>query len=133
MKAWLITRGAGEVAALKGYEIVDILSARKSDEDLRQYVQRLHDLSCLTLSERAEQARYNRKNCEIYRAELHYHTLPGAPKIGGVIPTPDPSRSPQVLCGHSPSVFAAQRVKKLLVERDAATGRERVTWEPWTP
>ena len=66
MKAWLITRGAAEVAALKGYEIVDILSARKSDEDVRQYVQRLHDLSCLTLSERAEQARYNRKKIAKY-------------------------------------------------------------------
>ena len=38
----------------------------------------------------------------------------------------------RILCGHSPSVFAAQLVQKLSVERDAATGRERVTWKPWT-
>jgi len=133
MKAWLITRGAGLLDALtkgKG-EIVDILSAQKSVEDVRRYVQRLHDLFCLTLCERAEGARYNRKDKPIYKAEVHFHTLPNAQIIGGVIPR-DLSRSPKIHCGHDP-VFAAQLVKNLVVDRDDETGRERVTWEPWSP
>src|SRR5580700_4033038 len=81
MKAWLITRGPGPYPQK---EIVDILSARKSLEDVRQYVQRLHDLFCLKLRERAEGARYNRKEDPIYKAEVHFHKLPNAPKIGAV-------------------------------------------------
>lgn len=130
IRAWLITRGPGPYAALakgKG-EIVDILSARKSAKDVASYVQRLHDLSCLTLSERAEGAR---KNDPIYKVECHWHTLPNAPKIGAVV-RPDLSRSPTVFCGHDPC-FAAQLVKSLVVERDDETGEERVTWEPWSP
>ena len=130
MKAWLITRGPGPYAAIakgKG-EIVDILSSRKSTKDVAGYVQRLHDLSCLTLSERASSAR---KNEPIYKVECHWHTLPNAPKIGAVA-RPDLSRSPQIYCGHDPC-FAAQLVKNLVVERDDETGDERVTWEPWSP
>lgn len=130
IKAWLITRGSGLYAALakgKG-EIVDILSARKSAKDVAVYVQRLHDLNCLTLSERARCARENEP---IYKVECHWHTLPKCTKDGAVAP-PDLSRSPQIFCGHDPC-FVAQLVNNLVVERDAETGEERVTWEPWSP
>ena len=95
MKAWLITRGPGLLAALKGAIIVDILSARNSVENIREYIQRLHDRCCLTLWERAEGARYNRKDEPVYKAEVNVHALPNAQKIGTVIPR-DPSRSPQI-------------------------------------
>ena len=113
MKAWLITRGAGPYAAItkgKG-EIVDILSARKSVKDVASYVQRLHDLFCLTLRERANCARTNEP---IYKVECH-RTL---------------SQSLHIYCGHDPC-FAAQLVKDLVVERDDGTGDERVAWLPW--
>ena len=129
MKAWLITRGPGQYAALAKGEVVDILSARKSIEDVRQYVQRLHDLFYLTLCERAEGARYNRKEAPIYEAKVSWPTLPSAPKIGGVIP-PDRSRGPQIYCGHDPC-FAAQLVQNVVVAREDETGRERINWEPW--
>jgi hypothetical protein len=135
MKAWLITRGPGLLAALtKGEgEIVDILSARNSCEDVRQYVQRLYDRCCLTLWERAEGARYNASD-PIYKAEVNFHTLPNAGNVG-VVMRLDRSRSPQIHCGnegHGPC-FAAQLVKNLVVEPDDETGQERVIWEPWTP
>jgi hypothetical protein len=131
IKAWVITRGPGPLTALAKGEVVDILSARKSIEDVRQYVQRLHDLFRLTLGERAEGARYNQKEDPVYKAEVHFHTLPNAPKIGAAVP-PDPSRSLQIHCGHDPC-FVALRVKNLVVERDDETGQERVIWEPWSP
>jgi len=130
MKAWIITRAPGLNAALsKGKcEIVDIISARKSCKDVASYVQRLHDLCCLTLSERAEGAR---KNDPIYRVECQWHTLPNTSHVGPVIPQ-DHSRSPIIFCGDDPC-FAAQLVKNLVVERDSQTEEECVTWEPWSP
>jgi hypothetical protein len=132
IKAWLITRGPGQVAALKDHaEIIDILSARTSWEKILFYVQRLHDRSHLTLSERMGLARYIQKGEAAYKAELQPYTLPGAPKIGNV-PQFDRSRSALIVCGHDP-VYVARKVQHLIVQCDPETGEERLRWEPWRP
>ena len=103
---------------------------KKTCQDVREYVQRIHDRCCLTFCERAESARYNRKHDRIYKAEVHFHTVPNAPKIGAVTPI-DPSRSLFIYCGdegHGPC-FTAELVKNLVVELDNETGRDRVTWD----
>jgi hypothetical protein len=105
--AWLITRGPG---AHRQNEIVDILSARFSA--IGTYVERLHNLACLTLRERANLAAYTHPPKSPYPAEFH------RAKGKGV----------EVHCGHDP-YFVARKVANLVVVSDGMT--ETVSWEPY--
>jgi hypothetical protein len=111
-KVWLVTRGPGPF--LSKHEILDILSARKSLEDIRKYVQRLHNLQCLTLRERAERAGYNSKSDWPYEAE--------------VFPFADRTAPPQIHCGHDP-YYIARLVRNLTMDEDQATGHVTFAFE----
>jgi hypothetical protein len=89
---------------------VDILSARSSD--IRTYVERLHNLACLTLRERADLAAYVHAPKPAYPAE--YCKAKG----NGV----------EVHCGHDP-YYVARKVTKLRIASDGSS--ETVSWEPY--
>ena len=108
---WLITRGN---CPHPQTEVVDILSARTSGDDMRKYVERLHNVAVLTLRERAELAAYIKPPKPVYPAEAH--------RARG--------RGIEIHCGHDP-YFVARRAKNLLVEWGLPEGQEIVTWEPY--
>jgi hypothetical protein len=74
------------------------------------YVQRLHDVYRLSLSERAPTARYSRPAAPPYKAQVH-RTRPGL----------------EIRCGRDP-YLVARPVKNLTVRRNDSTGAETLHW-----
>ena len=74
------------------------------------YVQRLHDVHRLSLSERAPAARYNKPAAPLYKAQVH-RTRPGL----------------EIRCGRDP-YLVARPVKNLTVRRSETTGVETLCW-----
>ena len=110
--AWLILwEWIGDHAAVES-PIVDIVSARKGDKYIKDYLQRLHDVKCLSLEERAATARFRNP-----------HAPPYEPKL--VFPV---GYRGEYHCGHNP-YLVARRVKNLVVGHDPATGEETVTFD----
>ena len=70
MAAWLILwEWIGDHAAVES-PIVDIVSARKDDKYIKDYLQRLHDVKCLSLEERAATARFRNPHAPPYEPKL---------------------------------------------------------------
>lgn len=112
MTAWLIKwEWIGDHAKVQ-HPIVEIVSARKGTPYVMDYLQRLHDLYCLSLVERADIARYNRP-----RKRRPYEVKQHLTKRGLVIDV-----------GHNPHL-TARLVKNLVVKTDPETGEETVTFE----
>ncbi len=114
MTAWLIMwEWEGNHAAVET-PYVDIVSFRKNIPYVKEYLQRLHDLNCLSLRERMSAARYNRPPKPIYEATVH-RTTRGVEEIH---------------CGHNP-YLVARPVRNLTIETDSSTGAEVVRWTPY--
>jgi hypothetical protein len=109
--AWLITRGNGVHPQT---EIIDILSARISSKYVKEYVERLHCITTMTLRERAEIANYNKSHKPGYPAEIY----------------PAKGRGIEIHCGHDP-YFIARLVCNLMVEWKEPWEKESVTWVPY--
>ena len=113
MIAWLIMWEAmGDHAAVAS-PYVDIVSARKSESYIKNYLQRLHDLQAHSLAERADFSRYQDPIERPYPVERH-HTQQGV----------------QFTVGHNP-ILKARKVTILAVTVDEETEQDVVTWEPY--
>jgi hypothetical protein len=113
-KAWLITWDwVGDHASVPE-PVVDILSARKSEKYIQEYVERLYAQFACSLVERVSLARYNKPRSNPYRAQYMYA------KQGTL-------RGPQVHCGHNPLLWA-RLVTDLEVSTDAG-GKESLSWK----
>src|SRR5208282_4781748 len=116
IKAWLVMwEWVGDHAAVAD-PIVDILSARKSVEYMRDHLDRLHNLKCMSLGERTAMARYNQPMRPVYPAQ--------------VVRPANRSSPPEIHCGHNPWLVA-RLVQNLTVETNPTTGEESVNWEPY--
>ena len=115
MKAWLITwDGTGEHAAVEE-SIVAILSARRSGEQVRQYVDFYYASRTATLREKLDQARYNNPVQPAYRAEFDRIGPRGIPWAG------------RIRCGHNPWLYA-RKVDNLKVV-ETHDGQEELEWQ----
>ena len=86
--------------------IIDIVSGRKGEEHVKDYLQSLHDLLQLTLTERADNHR-------------PYKVMRSPTKSG-----------PVMSVGHTPHLTAT-KVRNLVVSVDPETGKETVKYDPW--
>ena len=94
--------------------IIDIVSGRKGEEYVMDYLQRLHDLLQHTLTERADiQRNHTSGNNRPYKVMR-------SPKKSG----------PAMNVGHNPHLMA-KKVKNLVVSVDPETRKETVKYEPW--
>ena len=113
MTAWLIKWDwMGGHAAVDG-PYVDIVSARRSPDYISKYVQRLYGVFHYSLSERTDFERYRDPQ------ERPYPVTRDMTRNGLVISV-----------GHNPCL-KAQMVRNLVVEVDADTGQDIVTWESY--
>ena len=113
MTAWLIMwEWTGDHAAVEKPH-VDIVSSRKDVPYIKEYLQRLHGLYCLTLQERAALARYNQPSKPAYEVVAH-QTKHGV----------------EIQCGHNP-YLVARLVRNLIIETDPSTGAEVAAWGPY--
>lgn len=113
MTAWLILwEGSGEHARLEN-PLVDIISRHKGVLYIKEYVQRIHDLNCLTLMERAPAQRYSRPISPGYIAQVQH----GCHGI-------------TIHCGHNP-FLVAKPVRNLVITYDSNTDKETATWDPY--
>jgi hypothetical protein len=113
MSAWLIMWEWFGEAPSDESPYVDILSARHTITYIKEYLQRLHDVRCLSLRERIPLARYHRPARPPYEATV-CRSAHGA----------------EIRCGHEPQLVA-RPVKNLVIETDLNTGAEKVTWTPY--
>ena len=112
MTAWLIKwNWMGDHAAVDE-PYVDIVSARRSQEYISKYVQRLYGVFHHSLTERTDFERYRDQQ------ERPYLVRRDMTRTGLVITV-----------GHNP-FLKARKVRNLVVEVDAETGQDIVTWEP---
>ena len=113
MAAWLILwEEMGDHAKVE-QPYVDIVSARRSADYISKYVQRLYGIFHHTLAERTDFERYQNPR------DRPYPVTRDMTQTGLVISV-----------GHNP-FLKAQVVRNLVVEVDAETDREVVTWEPY--
>ena len=111
MTAWLITcEPMGDHVAVDN-RFVDIVSARKSEDQIRKYLQALHDLYFHSLTERADFARYAEPPERPYQVNRSITQ-------SGVIFT----------VGHNP-ILKARKVNNLVVSVDPETELETVTFD----
>jgi hypothetical protein len=97
--AWLIQwDGQGDHARKKSY--VDVVSARKSAADVRDYVQRLYNLNCLSMQERMQEETFKKADRRIPATVTQTST-----------------GSDVIHCGHNPWL-EARKVRNLIVETD---------------
>ncbi|MYD93361.1 MAG: hypothetical protein F4Y02_06655 [Chloroflexi bacterium] len=109
MTAWVIRlKWFGDHAAV-AHPVVDIVSARRGETYICDYLQRLHDLLFLSVGERSRLERYTQAEPRPYEVTVA-HTANG----------------PEATVGHNPCL-AAQKLNNLTVEVDAESGDEIVT------
>ncbi|MYD93472.1 MAG: hypothetical protein F4Y02_07230 [Chloroflexi bacterium] len=109
MTAWVIRlKWFGDHAAVS-HPVVDIVSARRGEAYICDYLQRLHDLLFLTARERSRSERYRQAERKLYEVTVA-RTANGA----------------EAIIGHNPCLVA-QKLKNLTVEVDAESGDEIVT------
>lgn len=113
MTAWLILWDwMGDHAKVE-QPYVDIVSARRSEDYISKYVQRLYGVFHYTLAERTGFERYRSPR------DRPYLVTRDMTQVGLVISV-----------GHNPFLKALM-VRNLVVAADAETGREVVTWDPY--
>ena len=113
MIAWLIMWEAMGDHAEVDPPYVDIVSARKGESYIKDYLQRLHDIEAHSLIERADFSRYENPIERPYQVERHLT-----------------QRGVEFSVGHNP-ILTATKVRNLVVTVDDATGQDVVTWEPY--
>lgn len=113
MTAWLIWWEAMGDHEHVDQPIVDIVSARRSERQIKDYIQKLHDMQAYTLTERTDYAKYSNPPQKPYEVDASWTNT-------GLILT----------IGHNP-VLTARKVKNLVVSIDDETDQETVTWDPY--
>ena len=109
MSAWVIRLKWFSDAAAVSHPVIDIVSARRGEAYVCDYLQRLHDLLFLSASERSGCERYTQPAARPYRVTVA-HTSNGA----------------EAFVGHNPCL-TAQKFKNLTVDVDEETDDEIVT------
>ena len=112
LTAWLIKwEWEGEHAKVD-QPYVDIVSERISESYISDYIQRLHDLKCRTLIERADYSRDRNPPEKPYKVTRKPTTY------SGVV----------FAVGHNP-ILTAEKVRNLVVKIDTETELEILTWD----